>query len=155
MEEWKNSTPKKDQCYLTLLTNMSCVSQHLFRHVQCNLDQSFRDRNCCKIWGLQVLGSSSEIGLCWYKKGTNYKWINDLLYHLVLDFKTTIAVTFMWYVVDLDAYELHLGDEKSSMTFLMNASVVHYTYDREILEYVTNAWLGTLPPPPPRSGCNL
>ena len=98
----------------------------------------------------------AEISLWWYQKGANYNWIDDLMDHLMIYFTAIIAVTFMTYVVDLDAYELHLGDEKSSMTFLMNASVVHYTYDREILEYVTNAWLGTLRPPPlPRSGCNL
>ena len=36
----------------------------------------------------------------------------------------------MTYIVDLDAYELHQGMEKSSMTLLMNARVLQYTYDR-------------------------
>ena len=33
----------------------------------------------------------------------------------------------------------------------MNARVAHYTYDREILEYVTNAWIEINPPPPERA----
>ena len=32
-------------------------------------------------------------------------------------------------IVSLDPYELHPGDEKSLMTLLMNAKVLHYTYD--------------------------
>ena len=40
----------------------------------------------------------------------------------------------MTYIMDLDVYELHLGDEKSSTTLLMNAlRVLHYTYDRGLL----------------------
>ena len=34
----------------------------------------------------------------------------------------------MTYVIDLNAYELHMGDEKKN-TLLMNANVLHYTYD--------------------------
>ena len=36
----------------------------------------------------------------------------------------------MTYVVDLDAHELHLGDEKSSTSLLMKAKVLRYTYHR-------------------------
>jgi hypothetical protein len=36
----------------------------------------------------------------------------------------------MTHVLDLDAYELHLKDGKSLMTFLMNARVLHYMNDR-------------------------
>ena len=37
----------------------------------------------------------------------------------------------MTYIVDLDAYELHLGDKKVFNDFMMNASVLHFTYDRD------------------------
>ena len=36
----------------------------------------------------------------------------------------------MTYIVGLHAYELHPGMKKSSTTLLMNAMVLHYTYDR-------------------------
>lgn len=36
----------------------------------------------------------------------------------------------MTYIIDLDANELHSGGEKSSMHLIMNARVIHYTYDR-------------------------
>jgi len=36
-------------------------------------------------------------------------------------------------IVDLDAYELHLGDEKVFNNFMMNARVFHFTYDRDWL----------------------
>jgi hypothetical protein len=48
----------------------------------------------------------------------------------MLYLETMIALASMTYVVDLDAYELHPGMEMSSMTLLMNARVLHYTYDR-------------------------
>ena len=44
--------------------------------------------------------------------------------------KTIITVASVTYIVDLDAYELHLGMKKSSKTLLMNAKILHYTYDR-------------------------
>ena len=37
----------------------------------------------------------------------------------------------MTYIIDLDAYELHPGDEKVSNNFVMNARVLHFTYDRD------------------------
>ena len=36
----------------------------------------------------------------------------------------------MTYIVDLDAYELHPGDEKKNPTLLMNTRVSHYTCGR-------------------------
>ena len=48
--------------------------------------------------------SNINIGLCWYKKGTNNKWTYDLMDNLMVDLET--------YIVSLDAYELYLGDEK-------------------------------------------
>ena len=48
----------------------------------------------------------------------------------MLDLETIIALASMTYVIDLDAYELHTGMKMSSMTLLMNARVLHYTYDR-------------------------
>ena len=56
--------------------------------------------------------SNMKISLCWYKKGTNNKWTYGLTNQLMIDLKTIIELAFMTYVVDLDAYELHLGDEK-------------------------------------------
>ena len=53
--------------------------------------------------------SSMEIGVCWYQEGTKNKWTYDLTYHLMVDLKTIMALASMIYMVDLDAYELHLG----------------------------------------------
>ena len=33
-------------------------------------------------------------------------------------------------IVDLDAYELHPGDEKVFNEFMMNARILHFTYGR-------------------------
>ena len=42
-----------------------------------------------------------------------------------------------YYIVDLDAYELHPMDEKKpSVIFLMNAKVLHYTHDRGSLLFL-------------------
>ena len=49
--------------------------------------------------------------------------------HLMADLETKIAITFMTYIVDLDANELHPGDKKVSTTLSMNAKGLHYTYD--------------------------
>ena len=62
--------------------------------------------------------SNMEINLCWYKKGTNNKWSYDLTDHLMVDLETIIALASMTYVVDLDAYELHRGDEKVFNDFI-------------------------------------
>ena len=35
----------------------------------------------------------------------------------------------MTYIVGLYAYELHLGDEKVFNNFMMNARILHFTYD--------------------------
>jgi hypothetical protein len=80
-----------------------------------------------------------EIGLCWYKKGTNNKWTYDLTEHLMLDLETIMTLIFMSYMyINLGAYELHLGDEKCSTTLLMNARILHYTYDRGSLLCIMN-----------------
>ena len=44
-----------------------------------------------------------------------------------------IILPSMTYIVDLDAYDLHPGDEKSSKTLLMNAKLLHCTYERSSL----------------------
>ena len=44
--------------------------------------------------------------------------------------KTKIVVASITYIVDLDAYELHPGMERSSMILLMNYRVLHDTNDR-------------------------
>ena len=59
-----------------------------------------------------------EIGLCWYQKRTNNKWTCDYMNHLMLDLKIIIAISSMTHIIDLNAYELHLGDEKVSNEFV-------------------------------------
>lgn len=77
--------------------------------------------------------SNKKISLCWYKKGTNNKWTYDLIDHLIVNLETISALASMTYIVDLNAYEFHPGDENSSMTLLMNVRVLRYTYDRDLL----------------------
>ena len=59
-----------------------------------------------------------EIGLCWYQKGINDKWPYDYMDHLMLDSKTIFAIASMTHVINLNAYELHLGDEKVFNNFI-------------------------------------
>jgi len=70
-------------------------------------------------------------GLCWYQRGTNKKWTYDVT-HLLEDLETIFILASMTYIVDLDAYELHLGMIRSSITLLMSARILHYTYMIEI-----------------------
>ena len=56
--------------------------------------------------------SNMEIGLCFYKKGANNKWVSDLMDHSMVDSYTIITLASMTYIVDLDTYVLHMGDEK-------------------------------------------
>ena len=56
--------------------------------------------------------SNMEIGLCWYQKGTTKKGTYDLTDHLMVDVETLTALASMTYIIDLDANELHMGDEK-------------------------------------------
>ena len=51
-------------------------------------------------------------------KGTNNKWTYNLTNRLMVDLQTIIAITFMTYIVDLDAYECHVGDEKVFNKFI-------------------------------------
>ena len=67
---------------------------------------------------LQVLGSSMDIGLCWYQNETNNKWTYDLTDHLMVDLKKIITLACMTHIVDVDAYELHLRDEKMFNKFI-------------------------------------
>jgi hypothetical protein len=55
--------------------------------------------------------SNIKIGLCRYQKGTNNKWTYDLTNHLMIDLETIIALAFMTYIIDIDGYELLMGDE--------------------------------------------
>ena len=59
-----------------------------------------------------------EIGLCWYQNGTKNKWTYELTNHLVVDLKTIIALAPMTYVIDLDGYELQLGDKTFFNNFI-------------------------------------
>ena len=57
-------------------------------------------------------------------RGFIISWIN-----LMLNLETIMALTFMAYIVGLDAYELHAGDEKVFIDLLMNLRNLNYTYD--------------------------
>jgi hypothetical protein len=59
------------------------------------------------------------IGLCWYQKGTNSKWGYNHIDHLMVDLEITVAVlAFMIHIAYLDAYKVHLGDEKVFNNFI-------------------------------------
>lgn len=62
--------------------------------------------------------SNMVIGLCWYPKKINNKWTYDLTNHLMVGLETIIARASMTYITDLDACELHLGDEKACNDFI-------------------------------------
>ena len=49
--------------------------------------------------------SNMEIGVCWYKEGTNNKWTYDVMNHLMIDLETIIVLAFMTYIMNLDPYE--------------------------------------------------
>ena len=77
----------------------------------------------CKIYGshwveykdlidLMYYLSSMEIGLSLYLEGTNNNWTYNLTKHLMVDLETIIAIVFMTYTINLDAYEF-MGDKKS------------------------------------------
>ena len=38
--------------------------------------------------------------------------------HLTVDLETIMALSFMTCILDLDAYELHMGDEKVFINFI-------------------------------------
>ena len=59
-----------------------------------------------------------EISLCWYQEGTNNKWTYNLLDHLMVNLQTIILLASMTYIIDLDAYESHLKDEKIIDNFI-------------------------------------
>jgi hypothetical protein len=73
--------------------------------------------------------SNMEIGLCRYKKGNNNKWTYDHADHLMVDLETIIALAFMTYIANLDAYECHPGDKNFLNDFIDECWVLHYTYD--------------------------
>ena len=62
--------------------------------------------------------SNMKIGLSWFQKGTNNKWTYNLMDHLMADLEAITAIASMTYFVDLDANELHLGDEKVFNSFI-------------------------------------
>ena len=49
--------------------------------------------------------------------------------HLMVGLETIIALASLTYIVDLDAYELHVGNEKVFNDFINNARVLYFTYD--------------------------
>ena len=51
----------------------------------------------------------------------------------MIDFRNNYYINFC----DLDAYELHPMNEKSSTTLLMDARDLHYTYDMSSLLFTS------------------
>jgi hypothetical protein len=66
-------------------------------------------------------------------KRTNNKWTYNLMDHLMLYLEKTIALAFMTYIIDLNAYEVHPGDENLPTTLIMNDRVLLYIYDKGLL----------------------
>ena len=56
--------------------------------------------------------SKMKFNLCWYHKGANNKWTYDLPNHLMVKIETIIALVFMTYIANLDAYEIHPNVEQ-------------------------------------------
>jgi hypothetical protein len=52
---------------------------------------------------------------------------------MMVDLETIIVLASITYIVNLDVYELHLGDEISSKTLITYPRVLHYTQDRGFL----------------------
>ena len=82
---------------------------------------------CATIWisylGIAIFTSSRikhEIGLYQYQRGTNNKWTYDLTNHLMIDLETI-------YIVNLDAYELHLRHEKvfNDIICMLGFHIIH------------------------------
>ena len=48
----------------------------------------------------------------------------------MVDLEIIISLASRTYIVDLDAYELHLGDEKVFKLFYNECKGLHYTYDK-------------------------
>ena len=46
------------------------------------------------------------------------KWTYNLTKHLILDLEIIMALASMTYIVDFDAHELHMGDEKVFIIFI-------------------------------------
>ena len=72
--------------------------------------------------------SNMQIGLCWYQKGQQQVDLQSYR-----SFETMIALASMTYIIDFDAYKLHMGDEKVFNDFIMNDRVLHFTHDRGCL----------------------
>jgi hypothetical protein len=51
-------------------------------------------------------------------------------YYLIVIFRDNICTSFYDIIVDFNACELHLGDEKVFNDFMMNTSVLYLAYDR-------------------------
>lgn len=83
--------------------------------------------------------SNMESGLYWIKQANN-KWTYDLTKLLMENFlqsnwsfETISAIAFITYIIELDAYELHSRYKKILNDFMMNASVLHFTYNKNKL----------------------
>ena len=62
--------------------------------------------------------SNMKISLCCYKKGTNNKWTQNLIAHLMVYLDRKIALVSMTYIINLNAYKLHMGDEEIFNSFI-------------------------------------
>ena len=49
---------------------------------------------------------------------------------ILLIFETIIALAFMTYIINLDAYKLHMVDEKIFNDFMINDGIFHLTKER-------------------------
>ena len=67
---------------------------------------------------LMVRPSNMESGLYWYQKRTNNKLTYNLTDHLMVDLETIIGLGVMTYFANLDAYELHPGNENFFNDFI-------------------------------------
>lgn len=54
---------------------------------------------------------------------------------LIIYLETIIVRAFRTYIADVNAYELHPGDEKFIATLSTHDKVLHYTYDKGQLSF--------------------
>jgi hypothetical protein len=53
----------------------------------------------------------------------------------MVDLEAIIGLASMTYIINLDAYDWHPGDEKFATSLSMNDRVWHYKYDRGSLSF--------------------
>ena len=60
-------------------------------------------------------------------KGTNNDWIYDLRYHVIVDLDTITTLASTTCIIDSNAYELPMGDEKIFNNFIHYCQGLQYT----------------------------